>query len=355
MKIASLAVFAAILPLLAQGEEPQAQALQPSPGASSPVAEQAEAAEQQVEVHHRPWWKKTRPPMPVADRNRPPARPVATPATKSPAKPAKATPEEAPPAPKARKAPKAQPAKAQPTQPAEGVEPAEPAPKRKGGVFGALGRAFGGDKHEPVTSRSAVRRALPAPKNVAGQNPRAKAPATVAKSSKAAAETSKASNQAVANEAPQQVAAPAKKKPAKVSPTPPAPSAPAKPEISDELALPGDSALPQAPASSAPVAKTQATQATQAPKPEPAAAVEFNRKNYLEIKQKAAADPKVAELGKKLEAASSGEAHKTAARRYTKALFKKMNELDASQPDWYRRMEAAMMRRIDSGKPIAAE
>jgi len=346
MKIAFLALIAAALPLLAQAEEPKASPA--SQAAPTPSVEQ-KADDRPVETR-QPWWKH-RVPKPVGDRTivRTPAMPAAK-ATAKPAPEEKAQPVQARETAKTKAQAKGQPKAQSMAEPTPGAE-AEEAPKRKAGFFGALGRVFGGDNKEPLPGRSAVRRALPAPRSVTGKKPEAAAKpesavAAAAKKAPATPSSSAPEKKKTSNETPAVASAPAtpdaRKSSTKASATVSAPSAstlPPKPEVNEEMALPGDTALPQI-APAPPV-----------PKPEP----EFNRKNYLETKQQAAQDPKIAELGRKLEAATSGEAHKTAARRYTKALFKKMNELDSSQPDWYRRMEAATMRRIDSGKPISAE
>lgn len=89
-----------------------------------------------------------------------------------------------------------------------------------------------------------------------------------------------------------------------------------------------------------------------ATKPKP-----FDKAAYLRLKSEAARDPQVVKLSEKLDASAPGEAHKAAARDYTKALFSKMRktETNPAQAEWLDRMEAATLRRIDAGKPFVAE
>lgn len=84
-------------------------------------------------------------------------------------------------------------------------------------------------------------------------------------------------------------------------------------------------------------------------------ASEFDKARYLKVKHEAAADPGIAELGAKLNATPSGDGYKQAARAYSAALFSKMRKIDPSQTDWFNRMEAATVRRIEAGKPLIAE
>jgi len=82
---------------------------------------------------------------------------------------------------------------------------------------------------------------------------------------------------------------------------------------------------------------------------------EFDRARYLATKKKALETPEIEALSEKLNAAKPGDAYKVAAREYTDALFKAIRKLDPTQKEWYDRLEAATLRRIDAGKPFVAE
>ncbi len=123
------------------------------------------------------------------------------------------------------------------------------------------------------------------------------------------------------------------------------------------------SAPVQAPAApSTPLAPEPAT-APPALSPEPVVAdlpplpqtVELDRERYLKVKKEAAAAPEIVALSEKFNATPPGDAQKALARDYTKALFKKMESIDNSQLEWFQRLEAATLRRIDAGKPFVTE
>ncbi len=91
------------------------------------------------------------------------------------------------------------------------------------------------------------------------------------------------------------------------------------------------------------------------PLPTPAPLPEFDRELYQKVRKEAAADPAIAAMAEKLDALPVGEAQQAASREYTKALFNKMREIDQSQTDWFNRLEAATLRRIDAGKPFVTD
>ncbi|HWL51129.1 MAG TPA: hypothetical protein VNQ90_01745 [Chthoniobacteraceae bacterium] len=126
----------------------------------------------------------------------------------------------------------------------------------------------------------------------------------------------------------QAAAAPSPVNPAAAPSTPPAPTA-TPPALSPEPVV---AALPT-------------------PPPNP----ELDRERYLKVKKEAAAAPEIAALGEKVNATPPGEGQQKLAREYTKALFKKMESIDGSQQEWFQRLEAATLRRIDAGKPFVAE
>ena len=82
---------------------------------------------------------------------------------------------------------------------------------------------------------------------------------------------------------------------------------------------------------------------------------EFDRARYVATRKKALETPEVVALAGKVNAAAPGDAAKAAAREYTGALFKQIRTLDPEQKEWYDRLEAATLRRIDAGKPFVAE
>ena len=54
-----------------------------------------------------------------------------------------------------------------------------------------------------------------------------------------------------------------------------------------------------------------------------------------------------------MNSAGAGDAYKGAARAYVKALFKKIRALEPEMQDTLGKKEAAYLRRVESGKPLA--
>jgi hypothetical protein len=73
-------------------------------------------------------------------------------------------------------------------------------------------------------------------------------------------------------------------------------------------------------------------------------------KHFQDAKLKAEEDPRVQELQSKMDTAVGDEAH-AAARRYYKALYEKMREIDPTINDRIDRTEAASLRRIEQQNP----
>jgi hypothetical protein len=72
--------------------------------------------------------------------------------------------------------------------------------------------------------------------------------------------------------------------------------------------------------------------------------------HFQAAKAKALKDPHVQELQDKADAAT-GDDVKPASRRYYKALYEKMREIDPSVKDRIDRTEAASLRRVDDENP----
>ena len=85
-------------------------------------------------------------------------------------------------------------------------------------------------------------------------------------------------------------------------------------------------------------------------RPEPNEAAE--RAKFNEVKTKAAVDKHLQALKQKMDAATADGDIKQTAREYYKALFTKMRKMDPSIKDHVDRMETAVMKRIDAGKPV---
>lgn len=74
---------------------------------------------------------------------------------------------------------------------------------------------------------------------------------------------------------------------------------------------------------------------------------------YRRAREQASNDPHVTALRQKLADSPEGDAYKTAAHQYIKALFGKIRTIDPNIGSAARRKEGAYIRRIDEGKPLA--
>lgn len=127
----------------------------------------------------------------------------------------------------------------------------------------------------------------------------------------------------------------------------PKPAAPAaEPDASATPAPAPDVVAPPpvAPSAAKKKGKGKAPAAAVAPEDADAEAKELAR--YEEVKAKAAAEPGVAELKTKADAAVFDEEGKNAQRAYNKALFEQMRKLDGSLEGRINAMEAAILKKL---------
>jgi hypothetical protein len=89
------------------------------------------------------------------------------------------------------------------------------------------------------------------------------------------------------------------------------------------------------------------TEAPPADVPNPQEVVAEETTHFQAAKAKALQDPNVQDLQSKSDAAT-GDDEKAATRRYYKALYEKMREIDPTIKDRIDRTEAASMRRLES-------
>lgn len=89
--------------------------------------------------------------------------------------------------------------------------------------------------------------------------------------------------------------------------------------------------------------KAQAPVARATPAPDP---LLTEKARYDEVRSRALADPKIAELRQKADEAPTEEAGRQELRAYNKALFQKMRALDPSLKDRIDRMETAVLKQL---------